>query len=108
MGPVVAPGPTWANSVRSEPASNHLAGTLPIMTLVTPPSSTKPKPEMVTVVPGQYGSAAAPPTTGVAPVICTAKADAATTRVDGIRTATHAVVRTSARTRPTSSRFSGG
>src|SRR5579864_9459523 len=84
IGPLVAPAPTRAYMMLSEPTTTTPAGTPPIVTLTMPPSLTNPVPLIVTTVPGQLpaavtncGTEAFPPTQLV---IVTAPADPAATR----------------------------
>src|SRR5262245_59685929 len=94
--PFCAPAPTRANSTESEPIVISPAGTPPIITLVIPPSLTKPEPLIVTTVPGHVpaavttcGTAAFPPTQLV---IVTAPADPATTAVSAAKAETQSAV----------------
>src|SRR5262245_22964253 len=111
IGPEVAPRPTCAWIISSDSTVYHAAGTLPIVTLFTPPASqAKPVPRIVKIVPEQYGSSIAVATFEVvtplpnwvplmlpALMIVTAPTEDATNIAIGVRTARHAVIRTSPR-----------
>ena len=114
IGPDFAPIPTCACTRTSDSTENHAAGTPPIVTLVTPPGSkAKPVPVIVKIVPEQYGSSFAVatfevetllpkelPTMLPALLIVTAPTDDTASIAIGVRTATHAAVRSSPRMNP--------